>query len=323
MVEGHLINIGASVGVALAPADGSDTESLLRSADLALYRAKADGRGTYRFFEAEMDAQMQARRLLELDLRKALALREFEVHYQPQVNLATGLLSGFEALIRWRHPERGMVPPAAFIPLAEEIGLIGPIGEWVLRQACHEAARWPDHLSIAVNLSPLQFKDKKIVQTAVSALAGSGLAPERLELEITESALLQDNEATLSILHELRALGVRVSMDDFGTGYSSLGYLRSFPFDKIKIDRSFIMKLPDSGESAAIVRAITSLGESLGMTTIAEGVETLEQVEHLRREGCTSIQGYLISKPIPSNDIPALLARTPLTGPSEGRRFTS
>ena len=239
MVEGHLINVGASVGVARAPADGVEPDLLLKQADLALYRAKLDGRDTFRFFKPEMMARMEARRLLELDLRKALALREFELVYQPQMNLGSDRLVGCEALIRWRHPTRGIVSPADFIPLAEEIGLIVAIGEWVVRTACQEAVRWPEDFTVAVNLSPAQFKSKKLVAIVASALAMSGLAPHRLELEITEGVLLQENDVNLATLHALRNLGLRISMDDFGTGYSSLSYLRAFPFDKIKIDRSF------------------------------------------------------------------------------------
>ncbi|WP_237478184.1 putative bifunctional diguanylate cyclase/phosphodiesterase [Lichenibacterium dinghuense] len=308
VVDGHLINIGASVGLTLAPTDGVDPDVLLKNADLALYRAKSDGRDTFRFFEPEMDARMQARRALELDLRKALALQEFVLVYQPQMNLETNQIVGCEALIRWHHPTRGMVSPAEFIPLAEEIGLIVPIGEWVLRTACSEAARWPDGLTVAVNLSPAQFKSKKLVQTVASALRASGLAANRLELEITEGVLLQENAANLATLHALRELGLRISMDDFGTGYSSLSYLRSFPFDKIKIDRSFVSGSTSVADSMAIVGAIASLGSSFGMTTVAEGVETPEQMHRIRAEGCTDVQGYLISRPIPAAEILKMFA---------------
>ena len=280
-VEGHQIVIGASIGIAIAPNDGNDPDRLLKNADMALYRAKEDGRGIYRFFEPDMDAKMQARRALELDLRKALALGEFELFYQPLINLETNAVSGFEALIRWRNPERGLVPPIEFIPLAEEIGLINPIGAWVLKQACTEAMRWPKQIKVAVNLSPVQFKSGTVVLDVIAALGASGLPAHRLELEITETVLLQDTEATISILNELRALGVRISMDDFGTGYSSLGYLRKFPFDKIKIDQSFIRDLSDKPDSIAIVRAVTSLGSTLGIATTAEGVETEEQLQQL------------------------------------------
>ncbi|MBE7247540.1 MAG: EAL domain-containing protein, partial [Actinomycetospora chiangmaiensis] len=303
MVEGHLLTIGASVGVALAPEDGADADRLLKNADLALYRAKLDGRGTYRFFEPEMDARMQARRKLELDMRQALARREFQLHYQPQLQLESERLIGCEALIRWRHPDRGLVSPLDFIPLAEEIGLIVPIGEWVIRQACRDAMTWPAHMSVAVNVSPAQFKSDRLVETIISALATSGLPARRLEVEITEGVLLQENAKTLQTLHRLRELGVRVSMDDFGTGYSSLSYLRSFPFDKIKIDRSFVKDLASKPDGEAIIRAIAGLGKSLGMTTVAEGVETSEQMQRIRLEGCTDVQGYLISKPVPTEDL--------------------
>ncbi|NGM36654.1 EAL domain-containing protein [Methylobacterium sp. DB0501] len=316
MIEGQLLSIGASVGVALAPADGQDADRLLKNADLALYRAKLDGRNTFRFFEPAMDARMQARRRLELDMRQALARREFQLHYQPQLNLADERLVGCEALIRWRHPERGLVSPLDFIPLAEEIGLIVPIGEWVIRQACRDAASWPQPLSVAVNVSPAQFKSDRLVETIVSALANAGLPAARLEIEITEGVLLQDNEKTLHTLHRLRDLGVRVSMDDFGTGYSSLSYLRAFPFDKIKIDRSFVTDMGTKADGEAIIRAIAGLGRSLGMTTVAEGVETAEQLRRIRAEGCTDVQGYLISKPLAADDLLRLLSApaTPLPG---------
>ncbi|MCJ2139099.1 putative bifunctional diguanylate cyclase/phosphodiesterase [Methylobacterium sp. E-066] len=308
MVEGHLLTIGASVGVALAPADGTSADKLLKNADLALYRAKLDGRGTYRFFEPEMDARMQARRRLELDMRQALARREFQLHYQPQMQLDGDRLIGCEALIRWKHPERGMISPLDFIPLAEEIGLIVPIGEWVIRQACRDAMTWPTGMSVAVNVSPAQFKSDRLVETIISALASSGLSAKRLEVEITEGVLLQESQRTLQTLHRLRELGVRVSMDDFGTGYSSLSYLRSFPFDKIKIDRSFVKDLSDKPDGDAIIRAIAGLGKSLGMTTVAEGVETPEQMQRIRDEGCTDVQGYLISRPIPADDLLQFIA---------------
>jgi diguanylate cyclase (GGDEF)-like protein/PAS domain S-box-containing protein len=296
-IDGHQVVIGVSIGIALAPNDGADPEQLLRSADMALYRAKTDGRSTYCFFEAEMDAQLQERRTLELDLRKALVEGEFEVFYQPLVNAQTEAITCCEALLRWRHPQRGTVSPVEFIPLAEEIGLIVPLGEWVLRQACCEAATWPDQIKVAVNLSPVQFKSRNLVQVIVNALAQSGLPANRLELEITESVLLHDNEATLSTLHQLRNLGIRISMDDFGTGYSSLSYLRSFPFDKIKIDRSFVRDLSEQGDCAAIIKAVAGLGRGLGIITTAEGVETEAQLEHVRAEGCTEVQGYLFSAP--------------------------
>jgi EAL domain-containing protein (putative c-di-GMP-specific phosphodiesterase class I) len=252
---------------------------------------------------------MQARRALELDLRKAIANGEFELYYQPLVDLVTEQISGFEALIRWNHPERGLLLPADFIPLAEETALIVPIGEWVLRQACGEAAKWPSAVWVAVNLSAVQFKSHGLSRTVINALAGSGLASGRLQLEITESVLLLNNESTLDTLRQLRALGVRISMDDFGTGYSSLSYLRSFPFDKIKIDRSFVHDLSSNEESRAIVRAVVGLGSSLGMPTTAKGVETREELDYMKRQGCTEAQGYFFSKPCPVKDVYTLLAK--------------
>ena len=316
IIDGQLLTIGVSVGAALAPKDGTDAERLLKHADLALYRAKLDGRATFRFFEPEMDVRMQARRRLELDIRQALARREFVLHYQPQLNLKNQSVTGCEALLRWKHPERGTVSPADFIPLAEEVGLIVPIGEWVVRQACRDAALWPDTVSVAVNVSPAQFKSERLVDMIVSALATSGLPPRRLEVEITEGVLLQNNDHTLDTLHRLRKLGVRVSMDDFGTGYSSLSYLRSFPFDKIKIDRSFVKDIATAPDGDAIIRAIAGLGRSLGMTTVAEGVETEEQMRRIQAEGCTDVQGYLISRPVPLDDLMRLLPRDPHDNPS-------
>jgi diguanylate cyclase (GGDEF)-like protein len=306
-LDGHQVVVGVSIGVAMAPADAADPGQILKLADIALYRAKAEGRGTYRFFEPEMDARMQARRALELDLRRAVTNGEFELYYQPLVNLEAEQIAGFEALIRWNHPERGLIQPNDFIPLAEETALIVPIGEWVLRTACEEAAKWPSHISIAVNLSPAQFKANRITQTVINALARSGLSAGRLELEITESVLLFHNESTLATLHQLRAIGVQISMDDFGTGYSSLSYLRSFPFDKIKIDRSFVHDLSSNDDSMAIIRAVTGLGNSLGMKITGEGVETREELDYLRREGCTEAQGYLFSKPRPAKEVYELL----------------
>jgi diguanylate cyclase (GGDEF)-like protein len=308
-LDGQQVVIGLSAGIAIAPTDGADADQLMMNADMALYRAKADGRATYRFFEPEMDARMQARRSLELDLRKAVTQGEFELHFQPLINLKADAICSFEALLRWNHPERGMIPPLDFIPLAEETGLIVPIGEWALRQACEEAAKWPSEVGIAVNLSPAQFKSPNLSQTVVNALARSGLAPGRLELEITESVLLSDTDANYATLHRLRELGVRISMDDFGTGYSSLSYLRSFPFDKIKIDRSFVRDLSSKVESIAIIRAVTGLGSNLGMVTTGEGVETQDELECLRQEGCTEAQGYYFSKPRPASEVHGLLAK--------------
>jgi len=307
-IEGHQLVIGVSIGISQAPEDGDDPDQLLKNADLALYRAKADGRSTYRFFEAGMDARAQARRLLELDLRLALQRDEFEVHYQPIRDLASGEIAVCEALVRWRHPERGLIAPNHFIPIAEETGLINQLGDWVLRTACADAVRWAS-ACVAVNLSPVQFRNPDLVDTVKAALRQSGLPAHRLELEITESVLLQNSETTRAMLHELRQLGVKISLDDFGTGYSSLSYLRSFPFDKIKIDRSFISELASGGDSLAIVRAVTGLGKSLGITTTAEGVETDAQLDLLNREGCTQVQGYLISKPRPIAEIEGMLIK--------------
>jgi diguanylate cyclase (GGDEF)-like protein len=308
-IGGHQLIVGVSVGISLAAEDGKNPDELLKEADLALYRAKADGRGTYRFFETGMDARAQARRVLELDLRAALHRDEFEVYYQPIRDVASDSVVAFEALVRWNHPLRGMIAPVYFIPLAEETGLIIPLGDWVLRQACLDAAGWSEDITVAVNLSPVQFKNPNLVLSVKAALLASNLPADRLELEITESVLLQNSETTLAVLHELRGFGVRISLDDFGTGYSSLSYLRSFPFDKIKIDRSFVTDLATRDDSMAIVRAVTGLGKSLGIVTTAEGVETEAQYDLLRREGCTQAQGYLFSKPRPAAEVDAMLSR--------------
>ena len=306
-VAGHQIVIGTSIGLALAPQDGADGDELMKNADLALYRAKTDGRGVCRLFQAEMDAAMQARRLLEIDLRDALRAGQFELFYQPVVDLRRGAVTGFEALLRWRHPVRGLVSPTTFIPLAEELGLIVPIGEWVLREACARAATWPDHIRVAVNLSAVQFTSRDLVAVVASALRDAGLPPERLELEITESVMLQDTEATLAMLHQFRALGAGIAMDDFGTGYSSLSYLRRFPFDRIKIDQCFVRELDSRPDCGAIVRAVAALSRELGMATTAEGVETREHLDVLARAGCTDVQGYLFSAPVPADEVLALL----------------
>ena len=300
--------VSVSIGIAVAPGDGATADALLRHADMALHRAKAEQRGTARFFEQAMDASHLARRQAEHDLRLALERNEFRVFYQPLVSLQTGAVVAFEALLRWQHPTRGLVPPVEFIPLAEETGLILPMGEWVVRTACRDAAAWPSTVGVAVNLSAVQFRNPSLVQTIQAALAVSGLAAARLELEITESVLLHDSPGTLAMLHALRALGVRIAMDDFGTGYSSLSYLHSFPFDKIKIDRMFIRDVLDRASSGAIVRAIAGLGASLGIATTAEGVETQEQLARLRLDGCTEVQGYLFSRPVPVGEARALLA---------------
>jgi diguanylate cyclase (GGDEF)-like protein len=302
-IDGHQPVIGSSIGIAVGPGDGLTPDKLLRNADLALYRAKGDGRGMFRFFEAAMDLQMQTRRKMEHDLRKALPAGEFELYYQPVVNLASSEITGFEALIRWNHPTDGIIAPANFIPLAEETGLIVPMGEWVIRQACATAAKWPKNLHVAVNISPAQFRSPSLMQHIVGALATSGLHPPRLEIEITESVLLQNRETTLEILHQLRSLGVRIAMDDFGTGYSSLTYLQCFPFDKIKIDRSFVKDITENTSSLNIVRAVAALASGMGMTTTAEGVETREQLDSITSEGCTEMQGFLFSKPLPAQEI--------------------
>ena len=260
------MTVGTSVGIALDTRRGADAETLLKNADMALYRAKADRRGTYRFFEPIMDMQMQVRHALETDLRKALANAEFELFFQPVLNAQTRALSGFEALIRWRHKQRGLVPPMEFIPLAEEIGLIVPLGDWVVQEACRQAATWPNCITVAVNLSPAQFKNPHLATTIRGALKASGLSPDRLILEITESVLLQDTPATLRILDRLHSLGLSIALDDFGTGYSSIGYLRSFPFDTLKIDRSFIHDLGIKPDALAIVHTIVDLGRALGLT---------------------------------------------------------
>jgi len=308
-LDGHQVVAGATVGVALAPVDASDAGRLLKMADLALYRAKADGRNTFRMFEPGMDTKMQARRTLELDLRRALAMQELDLHYQPLVDLSSGQVDALEALVRWHHPDQGLIGPNEFIPLAEETGLIGQIGAWVLQQACADAARWPVHIRVAVNVSAAQFKGSGLVAAVTDALAAAELLPERLELEITETALLSDSDATLAVLRELRAKGVRIAMDDFGTGYSSLGYLRSFPFDKIKIDRSFIRDIETNADCKAIVRAVTGLGSNLGIAITAEGVETTGQLDQLRAEGCDQVQGFLFSRPVPIRDVAALLGQ--------------
>jgi predicted signal transduction protein with EAL and GGDEF domain len=307
-LNGHQVVVDISIGIALAPDDAIEADQLLKYADMALYGAKADGRGTFRYFEPDMDARMKTRRSLEIELRKALLNQEFELHYQPIVRFADNEVSGCEALLRWYHPERGVISPADFIPVAEETGLINAIGEWVLRQACAEAATWPDNIKIAVNVSPVQFRSQDLLRAVISALSAANLAPHRLELEITESVLMQSNETTLRRLHQLRELGVRISMDDFGTGHSSLSYLRSFPLDKIKIDRSFVNDLSNGNDGPAIMQAILTLAVSLNMTTTAEGVESEWQAELLRAMGCVEMQGFLFSPAKPRHEIAQLLA---------------
>jgi diguanylate cyclase (GGDEF)-like protein len=306
-VAGHQIIVGVSIGIAFAPQDGLEADQLLKCADLALYRSKSDGRGIFRLFHAEMDARMQARRVLELDLHQALSADQFELFFQPLIDLRTKKVAGFEALLRWRHPTRGLVSPDQFIPLAEETGMIVPIGEWVIRQACAAAANWPGELKVAVNLSAVQFKSHNLVAATVAALRESGLLADRLEFEITETVMLHDTDATLTTLHQFQALGIHIAMDDFGTGYSSLSYLRRFPFDRIKIDQSFVRELGERPDSMAIVRAVATLGRDLGMAITAEGVETRQQLDALEGAGCTEIQGYLFSRPVPGSRVIELL----------------
>jgi diguanylate cyclase (GGDEF)-like protein/PAS domain S-box-containing protein len=305
-LSGHLLVADASIGIAIAPDDGSEPDEILRNADLAMYEAKMEGRSTFCFFAPDMVKRMTARRALESDLRKAVMNGELVVHYQPIVDLRQDRISACEALLRWQHPVRGMIAPAEFIPVAEETGLIVAIGEWVLQRACADAASWPSHMSVAVNLSPLQFRKQSLATSVTSALAAAGLQPERLELEITESVLMQNNASTLATLHQLRALGVSIALDDFGTGYSSLSYLRSFPFNKIKIDRSFIGDLGASEEAGVIVQAIATLARNLAMTTTAEGVETEQQLAIVRAAGCTEMQGFLFSRPRPAAELAEL-----------------
>jgi diguanylate cyclase (GGDEF)-like protein len=306
-IGGHDVIIGVSIGIAMAPRDGVDPERLIKSADMALYHAKKEGRGRFCFFEAQMDALAQTRRALEMDLRNALDQGELEAHYQPLIALETREVCGFEALMRWNSPTRGRVPPDVFIPLAEELGLIGRMGAWILHEACRAATKWPASVKIAVNVSAKQFKHGALLEVVSDALAASGLPAQRLELEITETVLMDHERGTLDLLHALRALGVSIVMDDFGTGYSSLAYLRSFPFDKVKIDRSFVSGLGRQADAMAIVRAVTGLCNSLGIPSTAEGVETGEQLDLLDGEQCTQVQGYLFSKPRPESDLPELL----------------
>ncbi|QPF84976.1 EAL domain-containing protein [Bradyrhizobium genosp. L] len=309
----HRLATATSIGIAIAPRDGANSDDILRSADLALYSAKSSGRGAYRFFEPELDRLLQARRSLERDMRGALANGEFELHYQPFINVASGETCGFEALLRWHHPERGAVSPATFIPLAEETGLIVPLGEWVLQTACAEAAKWPDDLKIAVNLSPAQFRSSELVPVIMRALASAGVAPQRLELEVTETAIIHDSEAVFEALGRLHELGVRIALDDFGTGYSSLSFLQKFPFDKVKIDRSFVSELSGATDEARrIARAVVRFAVSLGKTTTAEGVETSEQLDILRADACVEVQGFHFSPAVQGAKVAQMIgARAP------------
>jgi diguanylate cyclase (GGDEF)-like protein len=307
-LDGHQMVIGTSIGVAVYPGDAESGEDLVRAADTELYRAKGAGRGTFRFFEADMDARLQERRLLERDLRQALALGQFELHYQPLVGCGTDDVLGFEALVRWRHPQRGLISPVEFIPVAEECGLIMPLGEWVMHTACAEAASWRNSRRIAVNLSPVQFRQADLAKQILNVLAQTGLSPGRLELEITEGVLMEETERTLATLGTLKAAGVSVSLDDFGTGYSSLSYLQRFAFDKIKIDRSFIWEMERNADSMAIVRSVIALGRSLRITVVAEGVETAAQLALLQDENCDQVQGFLLGRPMAAKDLGTMIA---------------
>jgi diguanylate cyclase (GGDEF)-like protein len=313
----HRVTTTTSIGIAIAPRDGADPDEILRSADLALYSAKSGARGSFRFFEPELDRQLQARRSLEHDMRSALANGEFELHYQPFIHVVSGETSGFEALLRWNHPERGKVSPVDFIPLAEETGLIVPLGEWVLMTACAEAAKWPGDLKIAVNLSPVQFRSPELVPVVMRALASAGIASHRLELEVTETAIIHDSQTVFTVLGQLHDLGVRIALDDFGTGYSSLSFLQKFPFDKVKIDRSFVSELSGaSDESRRIARAVVRFAVSLGKTTTAEGVETREQLDILRADACVEVQGFHFSPPVQSARVAQMIGeRTPAETP--------
>jgi len=313
-IDDHQIVIGVSIGISLSPQDSDNPDELLKNADLALYRAKADGRGTYRFFETGMDARAQARRLLEMDLRAALQRDEFQPYYQPIRDVASGRVVAFEALLRWNHPQRGLIAPINFIPLAEETGLIVQLGEFMLRSACADAATWPDDIDVAVNLSPVQFKNPNLIASVTEALTASGLAARRLELEITESVLLQNSEATLTTLHELRAMGVRISLDDFGTGYSSLSYLKRFPIHTLKIDRSFVSEILADPQTASITEAIITMAHVLGLRVVAEGVEQAGEVELLKRWRCDVIQGYYYSSAVTAERFAELLAAGTLRG---------
>ena len=308
-IDGYRIRSSISIGIAVGPQDGETVDDLLMAADLALYSVKAGNRGTYKFYEKAMNRELNDRRQIEVDLREAIERNELELHYQPIINLQRNTITGFEALARWRHPVKGMVPPALFIPVAEDSGLIMPLGEWALREACRKAAQWPDDLHIAVNLSPMQFQAPNLFSLIEGILSETGLAPHRLELEITERLFMENSESTLSTLRRLKELGVRISLDDFGTGYSSLSYLRSFPFDKIKVDRAFISDLKESSDHVVIVQAVVSIARALGMTTTAEGVETEEQQKFLVTLGCDEVQGYLYSAPVPIETVPELIAK--------------
>jgi diguanylate cyclase (GGDEF)-like protein len=313
-VAGHRVTVGASVGIAIGKETTCSPDELVHQADLALYRVKADGRQSFSFYHQDMDARVENRRKLEVDLRAAIDKNQFAVHFQPAIRLDDNSVAGFEALVRWNHPDRGTVSPAEFIPIAEETGLINQIGQWVLVEACQQAVMWPSHMSVAVNLSPVQFKQPTLPLQVINALSKSGLKAARLELEITEAVLLQDSENTQETLRQLRDLGVKIALDDFGTGYSSLGYLSRFQFDKIKIDRSFVSEMSSRKDALSIVRAITSLGEDLGMTVTAEGVETEEQLSRLRSVRCTEVQGFYFSRPKAASDLEQFLGAARKSG---------
>jgi len=316
-IEGYALITNFSAGIALAPGDGTEPDELLKNADLALYKAKNDGRGCHRFFKAAMDVKFRRRRELETELRKAVAQKQFEIHYQPIMWSDSEEISCFEALLRWQHPEKGLIPPLDFIPIAEACGLIVPIGKWVLYQACRDAATWPDNIGVAVNVSAIQFGHDSLAEYVLGAITEAGIGPSRLELEITETIFLEDSERTLEILHAIRDAGVRVVMDDFGVGYSSLSYLRRFPFDKLKLDRSFVQNSKTNVESRAILRAVAGLGNALGMQTTAEGVEDFDQLRHICDEGYSQVQGYLLGKPKPIDELEfsssALIESVPAT----------
>ena len=303
MVEGQAVATGVSIGIAIASDHDTDSEELLKHADIALYHAKGNGRGCASMFHQSMHEAVQDRRNIEMDLRAALKRNELELYYQPLINIESNEIIGYEALLRWHHSEKGLIMPNVFIPVAEDTGMIVQLGEWVLRSALYEVANWPDHLSVAVNLSPAQMRSPNLLPTIINALASTGVAPNRLELEITESVLMNDNQANVELLHKIRSLGVRIALDDFGTGYSSLNYLRSFPFDKIKIDRCFVDEVDSREDCRAIIRAVTSLASSLGMVTTAEGVERSGQLNQLKEEGCIQVQGYLFSKALPATEV--------------------
>jgi len=297
-IDGHSVVIGTTIGIALAPDDGSDPENLLKCADLALYEAKSAGRGCYRFFDPQMTFAADQAQRLEADMHRALDSGEFELHYQPIFDVANNRICGVEALVRWQHPTLGLVSPADFIPLAEATGLIVPLGAWVLQQACRDASHFPRHIKVAVNLSAVQFRKSDLLDTILCAMVDAGLPADRLEVEVTESVLLDKDVSCLTLLHHLKGMGVSIALDDFGTGYSSLGYLKVFPFDKIKIDRSFIKDMLEREDCAAIVRSVIELGRSLNMTTTAEGVETELQFEMIRAAGATFAQGYFFGHPV-------------------------